>query len=72
MENVTPSSGTSPLASCKGIPPPPRGFTDNICMLCMTEYLTREKLAETVIVLSNVLSAVYSAWLSHKLNTLFL
>ena len=24
-ENVTPSSGTSPLASCKGVPLPPRG-----------------------------------------------
>ena len=24
-ENVTPSSGTSPLASCKGVPPPPGG-----------------------------------------------
>ena len=22
-ENATPSSGTSPLASCKGVPPPP-------------------------------------------------
>ena len=24
-ENVTPPSGTSPLASCKGVPPPPGG-----------------------------------------------
>ena len=25
-ENATPSSGTSPLASCKGVPPPPGSF----------------------------------------------
>ena len=25
-ENATPSSGTSPLASCRGVPPPPLGF----------------------------------------------
>ena len=29
-ENVAPSSGTSPLASCKGVPPPPRNF-GSIC-----------------------------------------
>ena len=39
-----------------------------ICMLSMTEYLTTENLAETVIVLSNVLSALHYAWLSHKLK----
>ena len=26
IENATPSSGKSPLASCKGVPPPPRGY----------------------------------------------
>jgi len=26
-ENATPSSGTSPLGSCKGVPPPPGGYT---------------------------------------------
>ena len=41
-----------------------------ICMLSMTKYtyLTRENLAETVIVLSIVLSDVHSAWLSYKLK----
>ena len=32
-ENATPSSGTSPLASCKGVPPPP-GFLENLTGDC--------------------------------------
>ena len=50
-ENVTPSGGISPLASCKGVPPPPSwgfGLFENF--LCMTAQQVLQKVDESCLV----------------------
>ena len=50
-ENVTPSGGISPLASCMGVPPPPLlgfGLFENF--LCMTAQQVLQKVDESCLV----------------------
>ena len=50
-ENVTPSGGISPLASCMGVPPPPSwgfGLFENF--LCMTAQQVLQKVDESCLV----------------------